>query len=258
MHQSMHHFCIHFMHYIDCYFLYSFCALTLSNAVYPWFLFPFFVFYFFLSFPTLSIMVRKTRAKKIATPSTLTFESDWFRSEKNQETYEKFNIFRLVQAEHKVILDELDLDIRRNFERMGWLLLLEVEYPPSIALIKEFYSNLSVHSDDSNTQYVRSSIRGEEYVITHSIVASALGVPLVQQLMYLYTKTPPLDDIMSFITSTSISWGTDPRVTSHELNKLNYFFFFRFLFFLFGPSLIFTLFPLRDVHFCMPQLPMLL
>ena len=163
MHQSMHHFCIHFMHYIDCYFLYFFCALTLSNAVYPWFLFPFFVFYFFLSFPTLSIMVRKTRAKKTTTPSTLTFESDRFRSEKNQETYEKFNIFRLVWAEHKVILDELDLDIRRNFERMGWLLLLEVEYPPSIALIKEFYSNLSVHSDDSNTQYVRSWIRAGYY-----------------------------------------------------------------------------------------------
>ena len=160
-------------------FVNKFCALTLSNAVYPWFLFPFFVFYFFLSFPTLSIMVRKTRAKKTATPSTLTFESDWFRSEKNQETYEKFNIFRLVWAEHKVILDELDLDIRRNFERMGWLLLLEVEYPHSIALIKELYSNLSVHSDDSNTQYVRSWIRGEEYVITPSVVVSVLGVLLV-------------------------------------------------------------------------------
>ena len=72
---------------------------------------------------------------------------------------------------------------------------------------------------------MRSSIRGEEYVITHSIVASAFGVPLVQQLMYLYTKTPPLDDIMSFITGTSISWGTDHRVTSYELTKLNYFFF---------------------------------
>ena len=40
-----------------------------------------------------------------------------------------------------------------------------------------------------------------------------------------YTKTPPLDDIMSFITGTSISWGTVPRVTSHELTELNYLFF---------------------------------
>ena len=30
---------------------------------------------------------------------------------------------------------------------------------------------------------------------------------------------------MSFITGTTISWGTDPRVISHELTKLNYLFF---------------------------------
>ena len=54
-------------------------------------------------------MVRKTRAnKKTSTPSTSAFESDRFRFEKNQETYEKLNIFRSVWAERKVILDELD------------------------------------------------------------------------------------------------------------------------------------------------------
>ena len=67
--------------------------------------------------------------------------------------------------------------------------------------------------------------RGEEYVITPSVVATAFGVPLVQQLVYPYTETPPLDNIMSYITSTSISWGTDPHVTSHELTELNYLFF---------------------------------
>ena len=66
------------------------------------------------------------------------------------------NIFRSVWAERKVNLDELDLEIRRNFERWGWLPLLEVEHPPLAALIREFYSNLSVHFDESNTQYVRS------------------------------------------------------------------------------------------------------
>ena len=30
---------------------------------------------------------------------------------------------------------------------------------------------------------------------------------------------------MSFIIGTSISWGTDPHVTSHELTELNYLFF---------------------------------
>ena len=75
----------------------------------------FLCFYFCLSFPTLSIMVRKTRAKKTTTPFTPVFQRDKFRIEKNQETYEKLNIFRSIWAEHKVILDELDLEIRRNF-----------------------------------------------------------------------------------------------------------------------------------------------
>ena len=68
----------------------------------------------------------------------------------------------------------------------------------------------------SNTQYVISWIRGVEYTITPSVVASALGVPLVRQLVYPYDETPPLDDIMSYLTGSSIHWGSDPRITSHE------------------------------------------
>ena len=43
--------------------------------------------------------------------------------------------------------------------------------------------------------------------------------------MYPYIESPPLDDIMSLITDTTINWGTDPRVTSSELTELNYLFF---------------------------------
>ena len=170
-------------------------------------------------------MARKTRAKKTPTPSTLEFQSDKLRSLKNQEAYEKLNVFRPVWVERRVILDEVDLEICRNFECRGWLPLLEVEHPPSATLIREFYLNLSVHSDDSNVQFVKSWIRGKEYVITPKVVASALGVPLVQQLVYPYIESPHLGDIMFLITSTSISWGTNPRITSHELTKLNYLFF---------------------------------
>ena len=68
-------------------------------------------------------MSRKTRANRKSSSSFVpTFESDRFPSEKNQETYEKLNILRSVWAERKVVLDELDLEIRRNFERWGWLL----------------------------------------------------------------------------------------------------------------------------------------
>ena len=75
---------------------------------------------FCLSFPTLSIMVRKTRAHRTSTSSsTPSFHSEGFCSKKNQETYEKLNILRTMWAERKVVLDELDPEIRRNFEHRG-------------------------------------------------------------------------------------------------------------------------------------------
>ena len=128
-------------------------SLTLPDAVCPWFsLFSFFGFCFGHSFPSLSIMVRKTRTnKKTTSTSTLAFDSDRFRFEKNQETYEKLNIFRFMWAERKVVLDELDPKIRRNFERRGWLSLLDISHSPLAALIREFYSNFSIHSNGSNT-----------------------------------------------------------------------------------------------------------
>ena len=170
-------------------------------------------------------MVRKTRAhKSYSSSSAPSFDSERFLSEKNQETYRKLNLLRNVWAEWKVVLDELDLEVSRNFERRGWLLLLDVDHPPPATLIKEFYSNLSVHSYDSNTQ-VKSWIRGEEYTITPSVVASALGVPMVQYPVYPYDESPPLDDIMSYLIGSFIQWGSDPWITSHELTKIHYLFF---------------------------------
>ena len=73
-----------------------------------------------MSFPILSIMVRKTKAHRTSTStSTPSFDSERFISEKNQETYEKLNILRFVWAKRKVVLDELDSEIRRNFEHRG-------------------------------------------------------------------------------------------------------------------------------------------
>ena len=91
------------------------------DAVYPW---VFFVLFFLsllcLSFSNLSIMVKKTRAHRMSTSSsTPSFDSERFLSEKNQKTYEKLNILRSVWAERKVVLDELDPEIRRNFEQRG-------------------------------------------------------------------------------------------------------------------------------------------
>ena len=79
-----------------------------------------------------------------------------------------------------MILDEVNTEICRSFDRRGWLPLLDVDHPPLTVLIREFYSNLSVHSTSSNIQFVKSWIKGAEYVITPQVMVSALGVPLVQ------------------------------------------------------------------------------
>ena len=86
------------------------------------------------------------------------------------------------------------------------------------------YSNLSVHSYDANT-LVKSWVRGVGYTIAPSVVADALGVPVVQHPVYPYDESPPLDDIMSYIIRSSIQWGSDPRITTAELTEIHYLFF---------------------------------
>ena len=106
-------------------------------------------------------MVKKNRAnRKTSSSSSSAFESDRFRTEKHQENYEKLYIFRSVWAKRKVILDELDPKICRNFKSRGWLSLLDISYPPLAVLIREFYLNLSIHSTSSNIQFVKSWIKG--------------------------------------------------------------------------------------------------
>ena len=101
------------------------------------------------------------------------------------------------------MLDEVDPAIKANFESRCWLSLLEVDNPPLTALIREFFSNLSCHIYDSNT-LVRSWIRGVEFTITPRVVADALRVPVVREPVYPYEESPPLDDVMSYITGSSI------------------------------------------------------
>ena len=42
-------------------------------------------------------------------------------------------------------------------------------------------------------------IRGEEFQITKKVVFDALNVPLVRRPTYPYTKSPPIDDVMSLL-----------------------------------------------------------
>ena len=81
--------------------------------------------------------------------------------------------------------------------------MLEVDHPPPTALIIELFSNLFCHFYDSNT-LVRSWIRGVEFTITPRVVVNALGISVVRELVYPYEESPPLDNVMSYITGSSI------------------------------------------------------
>ena len=122
------------------------------------------------------------------------------------------------------MLDALDPTIRANFESRGWLPFLEIDHPPPTALIREFYSNLSCHIYDSNT-LVRNWIRGVEFTITPRVVVEALRVPVVRDAVYPYDESPSLDVVMSYITGSSIQWGSDPWITFAELTETAYLLF---------------------------------
>ena len=149
-------------------------------------------------------MPRKTRANRVpSTPSASLSRSQLFKNDCCREAFEKLNSEHKIWAERSVILDEVDPAIRANLESRGWLSLLEIDHPPSTALIREFFSNLSCHIYDSNT-FVRSWIRGVEFTITPRVVAEAFGVPVVTELVYPYAEALPIDVVMSHITGSSI------------------------------------------------------
>ena len=170
------------------------------------FFFFVFVFFFFALClgPYPSTMPRKTRANRTPSLSSVSLsKSELFRNDRCREVFEKLNYKRKIWAERSIVLDEIYPAIRANLESRGWLSLLEVDHPPLTTLIREFFSNLSCHVYDSNT-LLRSWIRGVEFTITPRVVADALGVPVVREPVYLYEESPPLDDVISYITGSSI------------------------------------------------------
>ena len=170
-------------------------------------------------------MPRKTRANRTPSLSSMSpSRSQLCKNDRCREVFEKLNYKRKIWAERSVVLDEVDPAIRANLKSRGWLPLLEVDHPPPTALTREFFLNLSCHDYDSNT-LDRNWIRGVEFTITPRVVADALGVPVIRELVYPYEKSPSLDDVMSCITRSSIQRGTNPHITSAELSKTTYLFF---------------------------------
>ena len=186
-----------FMHHIDFCSILFFFVLTCSLPLV-------FVFLALCLCPYPSTMLRKARANRTPSLSSVSPSmSELFRNDRYREVFEKLNCKRKIWAERSVVLDDVDPAIRANFESRGWLSLLEVDHPPLTALIREFFSNLSCHVYDSNT-LVRSWIRGVKFTITPRVVADALGVLVVREPVYPYEKSLPLDNVMSYITGSSI------------------------------------------------------
>ena len=55
-------------------------------------------------------------------------------------------------------------------------------------------------------------------------MTEALGVPVVTDPVYPYDESPPIDEVMSHITGSSIQWGSNPRITSSALTETAYLF----------------------------------
>ena len=199
---------------------YIFFLANLQSAL--GFCFCCFSLFFYALVPYSSTMPRKTRANRVpSTPAVSPPRVYLFRNERVREAYKKLNSKRKIWAERSVILDEVDPTIRANLESRGWLSLLEIDHPPPTALIKEFFSNLTCHINDSNT-VVRSWIQGEEFTIIPRVVAEAFGVPIVTDPVNPYNESPPIDEVMSHITRSFIQWGSDPWITSFALTETVY------------------------------------
>ena len=55
-------------------------------------------------------------------------------------------------------------------------------------------------------------------------MAKALGVPVVTDPVYPHDESPPIDVVMSYITGSSIQWGSNSRITSSALSETTYLF----------------------------------
>ena len=58
--------------------------------------------------------------------------------------------------EIEIVLDELDPFIRRNLVSRNWVFLCDVSNAPPAALIREFYSNLSIYPEVTGSHYLTS------------------------------------------------------------------------------------------------------
>ena len=146
----------------------------------------------------------KTKAKRVSaslSKSTIVFDQITFQTITNEQRFENVIQYRKIWPERQINLDELPLTVHRNLQCRNWLSLCKDLQPPPVALIREFYSNLHIRSDDK----LGTWIRGQSFVITKNDVSDALNVPHICRPTYPYSKCPPISDVMTLLCRRSVT-----------------------------------------------------
>ena len=166
----------------------------------------------------------KTKAKRVSGSSSkpvVAFNQIRFETVTNEQMFETLIKDRSIWAERQINLDELPLSVHRNLQCRNWLTLCKDLQPLPAALIREFYSNLYICSNDNLSTWIRA----QSFVITKDVVFCALNVPHVQRPTYPYSECPRISDVMTLLCKRSMTWGSNPRINSSELTEFNYIFF---------------------------------
>ena len=145
-----------------------------------------------------------------ASSSRESFDSSRFQT---LSDFQKFAIlikYRSIWSERVVVFDELSSSIGKNFESKGWLSIYSNLVSPFAAIIREFYSNFSIHSIVTSGQ------------ITSQDVSNAFSISIVVNPIYPYVDPPSLDDVVSVLCGTPMVWTNEPRLDTGELIKDNY------------------------------------
>ena len=104
----------------------------------------------------------KTKAKRVSASSSepaIAFNQIRFQRVTNVQRFENVIQFRKIWQERKINLDELPFSVHRNLQCRNWLSLCKDLQPPLAALIREFYSNLHIRSNDDLGKIGRASCR---------------------------------------------------------------------------------------------------
>ena len=91
---------------------------------------------------------RAKRGKsKAASEPEVVFDQLRFETHADKQTFETLIKYKSIWEERQINLDELHPSIHGNLQSRHWLSLCTNIQPPPTDLIREFYSNLSVHED---------------------------------------------------------------------------------------------------------------